>query len=286
MQPNGCPGWGAAKSCDSPKTCTGPSGSASCTCPTTCTLGAKQCGASGGAQECVMIGACPGWTSETPCQAVANGTTRCASGQCVVACNGGYRDCNPTASGCETSISDDVMNCGGCNLRCLPNSSCANEVCTSQIGFPVKDCGAGLSAFQDYLFGFSIDVPKPATLTSFGAIPQADGTWNLALYTDSGDKPDRLVAQTGDRSMVAYGGALEFQVTPTQIAAGKYWLMIVRHSGSGAICMSTTASQIRLWQTSSVSGDLPDPYPPASADTYVSFREPWNVYIIARLPGS
>jgi hypothetical protein len=219
---------------------------------------------------------------------VPNGSAQCSSGSCSIkACDSGYRDCNGQfTNGCETSITDDLLNCGGCGLKCPPNSTCNAELCTSQIGYPIKDCAAGLSAYQDILFGFSISVTKTATLLAFGVIPSATGTWNLALYSDAGDRPRRLIAQTGDKTLTAYGGPLEFATSATSIAAGTYWLMAVRHSSTGAICDSGTGTQIKLWQTEPVSGVLPDPFPDPSDYTLLSYQAPWNVYVVLRLPGS
>ena len=43
-------------------------------------------------------------------------TAACAGGQCTGACNAGFADCNndKRTDGCETSLSADVQNCGGC----------------------------------------------------------------------------------------------------------------------------------------------------------------------------
>lgn len=257
-----------------------PFGCSGVACATNCGATRKLCGST-----CIPAANC---CLDADCGVVPNGTVQCSSGSCSIkTCGSGYRDCNGQFSdGCETRVTDDLLNCGECGLKCLPNSTCSAEVCTSQVGYPIKDCAVGLSAYQDTLFGFSISVPKAATLQAFGVIPSATGTWNLALYSDAGDRPRRLIAQTGDKTLTAYGGPLEFATSATSIAAGTYWLMAVRHSSTGAICDSGTGTQIKLWQTEPVSGALPDPFPDPSDYTLLSYQAPWNVYVVLRLPGS
>jgi hypothetical protein len=161
-----------------------------------------------------------------------------------------------------------------------------DRTCNSKVGYPVKDCPAGLAAYQNYLFGFAITVPAAASVVGFGVIPQADGTWDFSLYTNAASRPDRLVAHTGDVILTAYGSALEFPVTSTAIAAGTYWLMSVRHSAGGAICVSQTATAIPLWQTDPVAGSPPDPFPISDPETITSYQYPWNIYVNLQLPGT
>jgi hypothetical protein len=158
--------------------------------------------------------------------------------------------------------------------------------CNSKVGYPVKDCPAGLAAYQDYLFGFAIAVPTAASVVGFGAIPSADGTWDFSLYTNTSGRPGSLVVHTGDVALTAYGSALEFPVTSSPIAAGTYWLMSVRHSAGGAICVSQTGTPIPLWQTNPVAGSPPDPFPFSDPATITSYQYPWNVYVNLQLPGT
>ncbi len=51
---------------------------------------------------------------------ITNGNPGCSGGACsIVACNPGFADCDMnSATGCETSTSGDVNNCGGCGAVC------------------------------------------------------------------------------------------------------------------------------------------------------------------------
>ena len=62
-----------------------------------------------------------------------------------VVCAPGSADCNNNpADGCETSIDDDVKNCGGCGKVCsgrnVPNPKCADFVCVGACAQGFADC--------------------------------------------------------------------------------------------------------------------------------------------------
>ncbi len=91
----------------------------------------------------------------------ANAINACADACYMAACQFGFADCNNDAmDGCETSVSSDPMNCGGCGVSCmgLPNAvaSCQNAACvlgSCNDGF--ADCdhsamnGCEVSTFND-----------------------------------------------------------------------------------------------------------------------------------------
>ncbi len=68
-------------------------------------------------------------------------TPSCSGGVCTGPCASGFGDCNGNkqTDGCETSISADVNNCGGCGAVCSTNhvtracvsGSCASGVCNA-----------------------------------------------------------------------------------------------------------------------------------------------------------
>jgi Lamin Tail Domain len=105
------------------------------------------------------VGDCGGCNA--PCSNLNNLSRACTSGVCSYVCNSGFADCNgPQAGhiddGCETVISADVNNCGGCGVSCQAQNGsnpCVNSVCTPQcsIGFgncdgnPINGCETATS---------------------------------------------------------------------------------------------------------------------------------------------
>ena len=66
---------------------------------------------------------------------VANGVAQCAGGNCMFqACNANFGDCNGNTAidGCETNLTSDARNCGGCAQACSVNHAvpaCIASVC-------------------------------------------------------------------------------------------------------------------------------------------------------------
>ncbi len=72
----------------------------------------------------------------------ANAAATCSSGACVMgACQSGFGDCDSSdANGCETDVSSDVQNCGGCTTVC----SFANAAASCSAGACIMgNCQAG-----------------------------------------------------------------------------------------------------------------------------------------------
>jgi hypothetical protein len=75
----------------------------------------------------------------------ANGTASCSGGNCAIACNSPYANCNGNArtDGCEINTSNNASHCGACNNTCNTGQVCSNSTCTSA-GCPTgyRDCNA------------------------------------------------------------------------------------------------------------------------------------------------
>lgn len=80
------------------------------------------------------------------CPAIAHGTAACQDGTCGIGrCLTGFSDCDSDESnGCETDITADIHNCGGCGLSCSPpagaSSTCADRKCGITCNANRGDC--------------------------------------------------------------------------------------------------------------------------------------------------
>lgn len=71
-----------------------------------------------------------------------NGKASCESGQCDIECEANFEDCDENArgNGCETNISINSTQCGGCDLVCPSGSSTESASCVDGI-CGLTDCG-------------------------------------------------------------------------------------------------------------------------------------------------
>ena len=125
--------------------------------------------------QCQVPGICPAATIALKCHSVVcaakdnchpAGTCNPTSGVCsnqslpnCTACGGGQVDCdgNP-ANGCETNENSDVLNCGGCGIRCFVNNGtpacvtgkCVEKTCNAGFadcnGLPIDGCEINISS--------------------------------------------------------------------------------------------------------------------------------------------
>lgn len=83
------------------------------------------------------------------CATGAHAAAACSLGQCKLACQAGYLDCDgQSANGCETNGASDINHCGSCGNRCT-SSGAANAVCAggtcevSSCSAPFLTCRSG-----------------------------------------------------------------------------------------------------------------------------------------------
>ncbi len=139
----------------------------------------------------------------TVCEA-ANGTPDCAGGNCGVACNPGWGDCNSSvADGCETDLTSSLDHCGTCATNCAnpqpPNvadETCTNSACTiaacaantydmngsyadgcecTDDGIP-NACGSATTIAPGTL------APGTATTQSGNLVPTGDEDWYVVTF--------------------------------------------------------------------------------------------------------
>lgn len=85
------------------------------------------------------------------CTAGAGATPACRFGQCALVCPTGFADCDGNASnGCETSVTSDARNCGGCGVSCATPGVCTNGVCQRTAACPPNfdDCDGSPSSCE------------------------------------------------------------------------------------------------------------------------------------------
>ena len=87
-------------------------------------------------------GAC----ADAECSDVNNSSKSCKDGKCSYTCKTGFADCNgpqPGVSddGCETPVSADPSNCGGCGLKC--NNPHGTSTCETSLCVPHCEQGWG-----------------------------------------------------------------------------------------------------------------------------------------------
>ncbi|MBN2196302.1 MAG: hypothetical protein JW751_26045 [Polyangiaceae bacterium] len=118
--------------------CNSINGTAQCAggvCSITCTIPFGNCNGIGsdGCETNTNTSTSHCGSCSHPC-VYANANASCTVGTCSMgACFTGYQNCDgATANGCEINTTNDVENCGGCNLDCANDhgaTSCASSVC-------------------------------------------------------------------------------------------------------------------------------------------------------------
>lgn len=75
------------------------------------------------------------------CGTPANATSICQQGSCLMECKQGFGDCNNDPDdGCETSLSNDALNCGSCGIACEGGGVCTQGACKLVCDAVHADC--------------------------------------------------------------------------------------------------------------------------------------------------
>ena len=126
-------------------------------------------------------------------------TPVCTSGKCTGACDGTFRDCNGNkqVDGCEIDISNDKLNCGGCDNVCSNANiapSCTGGVCDGLCNGGYKDCNNNklVDGCEKHISGMGADVDNCGDCgvvcsTNHIATPTCNGACNGACDTGFGD---------------------------------------------------------------------------------------------------
>jgi hypothetical protein len=196
-------GSGSARSCDDGVACDGSescnegsdrcdAGSPTCGAGEICNTSIDACELSCGGGTELCSGMCVNTAYDpancgacgTPCDVADHTTPVCASSSCRYLCDGGFADCDPAATDCETDVRSDQANCGSCGHACASDRVCSGGVCVPP---PRYTAVATSSAWVDacaatghatYLAGSddgSVTISLPFDFYAWGA-PYSTGT--------------------------------------------------------------------------------------------------------------
>jgi hypothetical protein len=144
-------------------------------------------------------------TCGDPCGA-ANTTNvaTCTAGKCVFMCKMNFAHCGPTnATGCETDLDNDKLNCGACGHSCLGGACKVGKCQPVQIASTSQPSGLAVDKTHVYFAAPSLNridrVQRDGTCMPAMPCPQA------FAGSDAGDPPANLVFFRGPSAIVSDG---------------------------------------------------------------------------------
>jgi hypothetical protein len=132
------------------------------------------------------------------------------------------------------------------------------------------------------VIAYQINLPSmtvtASTLDRYGISGTAGSEFKMALYTDSGNRPDVLVHSI-DTRIAALGGSQEVDVTNTPLSAGTYWIA-VRASPNMTIPLSNTGVTTTRCARNITIASLDSAWPPMFGASSCATAAATNVYIV------
>jgi hypothetical protein len=140
------------------------------------------------------------------------------------------------------NTTNDKNNCGACGKVCQIAPSCTSSSCNVTIGNSAL-LGEVCANDSTQFVAIPVTVSAPITVTSLGTqVIQYSSQYEiwLALYSNSGGKPGSLLASV--KAVITGNGAKQLAVTPTNIAAGSYFIGATSSNYFKFGCSSSTGS--------------------------------------------
>lgn len=246
-------------------------------CGTSCTpcLGGTTC--QGGSCQCatgdhLCSGTCSSSSSTSSCGSLCTacstppsgeGTATCDGTSCGITCNQSYSLC----SGDCVNEQTDPNHCDSCTTIC-PYGLCQTGECKLTAwgaGYPNPGTGGEVSIGEGTLVGVQVGGSNSSAVAIGVQTVDAGVKIRLALFSDNGNIPGSVLAQTAELTSVG-NGRTEGSIPATATVVGhSYWLMIL---SSGTIHVtSETAMVTWYYETGVTYGPFPSSFSGSSSLT-------------------
>ncbi|MEX1365653.1 MAG: hypothetical protein AB1Z98_21170 [Nannocystaceae bacterium] len=172
------------------------------------------------------------------------------------------------ADGCDES-------CGECNDAAV----CADDqsYCGLPVGFP-NDFGDEAGVFPLLQFGYRFQLEEPRVVRRLGVISRGSGPQiRMALYDHDGAGPNNLMVQTDAVALYTLGSN-EFDVDPTPVPAGEYWVML--HTSINTVLARTFDGDNMYELASRASIPFGAGFPDVMVDEAIGQEWRYNLYAV------